>query len=119
VLQRAFAAGKNLVITHESTFFSHQDSTDQLKKDETYLYKLDFIDRNGMVVFHFHDHWHARRPDGINAGMARELGWEKYAQAENPRFYILPQMELARLAQDIERKLHSRTMRVLGDPKLR
>src|SRR5882724_7492831 len=28
VVQRASAAGRNMVITHESTFFSHQDKTD-------------------------------------------------------------------------------------------
>jgi putative NIF3 family GTP cyclohydrolase 1 type 2 len=118
VLKRASASGKNLVITHESTFFSHQDTVDQLKDDETYLHKLNFIDTNRMVVFHFHDHWHARRPDGINSGMARELGWAKYADPDNPRVYIFPSTPLARFAQDIERKLHAKTMRVLGDPKL-
>src|SRR5205085_3997588 len=49
---------------------------------------------------------------------ARELGWEKYADAEDPRMYVMPGITLAQLAQDIERKLHSRTMRVLGDPAL-
>lgn len=62
VLQRAHAAGRNMVITHESTFFSHQDTIDQLREDKTYLYKLNFIEKNNMAVFHFHDHWHARRP---------------------------------------------------------
>ncbi|HYI93604.1 MAG TPA: hypothetical protein VEX68_08675, partial [Bryobacteraceae bacterium] len=33
VLKRASAAGRNLVITHESTFYSHQDTVDQLKAD--------------------------------------------------------------------------------------
>lgn len=118
VLKRASAAGRNLVITHESTFFSHQDTVDQLKTDETYLHKLDFINKNGMVVFHFHDHWHARKPDGINAGMARELDWEKNASSENPRLYVFPPTPLSRFAQDIERRLHAKTIRVLGDPKL-
>lgn len=118
VLKRASGAGRNLVITHESTFFSHQDNVDQLQQDETYLSKLDFIKKNGMVVFHFHDHWHARRPDGINAGMARELGWENNADSENPRLYKFPSTPLARFAQDIEKKLRARTMRIVGDPKL-
>ena|SRR5438309_6936839 len=56
VIQRAAAAGKNMVITHESTFFSHQDTTDQLTNDPTYQYKLDFCRRHGIVSFHFHDH---------------------------------------------------------------
>ena len=118
VLKRASAAGRNLVITHESTFFSHQDTVDQLKSDETYVAKLDFINRNNMVVFHFHDHWHARKPDGINAGMARELGWEKNASTENPRMYVFPATPLAAFAQGIERTLQARTMRVVGDPRM-
>jgi hypothetical protein len=46
VLKHASAAGKNLVITHESTFFSHQDTVDQPKQDETYMHKLEFINSN-------------------------------------------------------------------------
>jgi putative NIF3 family GTP cyclohydrolase 1 type 2 len=118
VVQRAAASGKNMVITHESTFFSHQDQTDQLLQDPTYKFKLDFLNRNNMVVFHFHDHWHRRSPDGINAGMARELGWEKNADPENPRVFTFPGTPLASFAKEIETKLKIRTMRVLGDPKL-
>ncbi|MDX1984000.1 MAG: Nif3-like dinuclear metal center hexameric protein [Bryobacteraceae bacterium] len=118
VLQRAHAAGRNMVITHESTFFSHQDSIDQLREDKTYLYKLNFIEKNNMAVFHFHDHWHARRPDGIATGMMRDLGWEKNVDPENPRRYQFPGIPLARFAASIEKKLNIRTMRVLGDPKL-
>ena len=87
VVQRAAAAGKNMVITHESTFFSHQDRTDQIQQDPTYQFKLDFLNKNRMVVFHFHDHWHGRKPDGIAVGMMRELGWEKYADPQNPKSF--------------------------------
>src|SRR5215813_329504 len=45
VMQRAAAAGRNMVITHEPTFYSHQDTLDQLKNDLTYLYKTEFIRR--------------------------------------------------------------------------
>src|SRR5689334_18313410 len=38
VMKRASAAGKNMVITHESTFYSHQDTIDQLKDDPVYRY---------------------------------------------------------------------------------
>jgi putative NIF3 family GTP cyclohydrolase 1 type 2 len=118
VVQRAAAAGKNLVITHEPTFYSHQDTTEALAQDETYGFKRDFLSKNNMVVFRFHDHWHARRPDGIATGMMRELGWEKNAVGENPRAFTFPGIPLARFAQDIEARLKIRTMRVLGDPKL-
>jgi putative NIF3 family GTP cyclohydrolase 1 type 2 len=118
VIQRAAASGKNMVITHESTYFSHQDRTDEILQDPTYKFKLDFLNRNNMVVFHFHDHWHRRTPDGINAGMAQELGWEKNADPENPRIFTFPEIPLASLAKEMEAKLKIRTMRVLGDPKL-
>lgn len=118
VIKRASAAGRNLVITHEPTFYSHQDTIDQLKNDDTHLAKRAFIEKKNMVVFHFHDHWHARRPDGINAGMARELGWEKNASADNSRLYVFEPTPLVRFAQGIERTLKARTMRVVGDPQL-
>jgi hypothetical protein len=35
VVQRASAAGKNMVITHEPTFYSHEDTIDRLKDDPT------------------------------------------------------------------------------------
>lgn len=117
VVQRAAAAGKNMVITHESTFFSHQDRTDQIQQDPTYQFKLDFLNKSKMVVFHFHDHWHGRKPDGIAVGMMRELGWEKYADPQNPKSFTLPEITLARLAKELEAKLKIRTMRVLGDPQ--
>lgn len=119
VVRRAAAAGKNMVITHESTFFSHQDRVDQLLKDETYLHKLDFLNKNKMVVFHFHDHLHGLKPmDGVAKGMIRELGWEKYNDPQNFRQFSFPDIPLAKLAKELETKLKIRTMRVIGDPNL-
>jgi putative NIF3 family GTP cyclohydrolase 1 type 2 len=118
VMQRASAAGRNMVITHESTFYSHQDTVDALKSDPVYLHKADFIRKNGLVSFHFHDHWHRRSPDGIAFGMARELGWDKYVDPNNQRLFIMPQIPLGKLVKDMQVKLNIRTMRVIGDPQL-
>ncbi len=118
MLQRAQAAGKNMIITHEPTFWSHLDDVSELKDDELYKYKLDFIEKNKMVVFRFHDHWHAMKPDGIATGMVRELGWEKYQDAENPKLFKLPETTLMGLATELETKLKAGTIRVVGDPKL-
>jgi putative NIF3 family GTP cyclohydrolase 1 type 2 len=118
VVQRAAAAGRNLVITHEPTFYSHQDTIDQIANDATYQFKLDFMRRNDMVSFHLHDHWHGHKPDGIAAGMARELGWEKNVDPQNPRLFTFASVPLVRFARDIESRLKIRTMRVVGDPQL-
>ncbi len=118
VLQKAAGAGLNLVITHEPTFYSHQDRIDDLRDDETYRYKADFIRQHQMAVFHFHDHWHRRKPDGIAVGMARELGWERFKTADSEREFVFPKRPLAELAKDIDSRLKPRTMRILGDPQL-
>src|ERR1700733_3134083 len=52
VLQRAAAAGDNLVITHEPTFYSHQDVIADLEKqnDPVLAAKEAFIHEHHMVV---------------------------------------------------------------------
>jgi len=118
VIERAAAAGKNLVITHEPTFYLHQDFTEPLAADATYQFKADFIRRHGTVVFRFHDHWHARRPDGIAFGMARELGWESNADPADLRRFTFPGVPLERFAKQIAERLKIRALRVVGDPEL-
>ncbi len=83
VLQRAAAKGDNLVITHEPTFYTHLDSITDLEKqgDAVLAAKEAFIKEHHMVVWRFHDHWHMRKPDGIQLGMTKALGWEKYQSA--------------------------------------
>ncbi len=118
VVQRAAAAGRNMVITHEPTFYSHQDTLDPLKQDPAYLFKDAFLREHDMIVFHFHDHWHARHPDGIAVGMIKDLGWEKNADPDNPRQFTFPGTPLAELAREIEKRLSIRTMRVVGPPDM-
>src|SRR5215469_9832049 len=72
VLERASSHGLNFVITHEPTFYAHLDTPEGLpENDPVWAEKRAFIQKHGMVVWRFHDHWHKRRPDGIEAGMVR------------------------------------------------
>jgi putative NIF3 family GTP cyclohydrolase 1 type 2 len=118
VLQRANASGKSMVITHESTFFSHQDSIQAFANDSTYAFKLDFLNKNQMAVFHFHDHWHARKPDGIAIGMMQELGWQNRVDPQNVRRFSFDAVPLAAFARDIQARLNIRVVRVVGDPAM-
>lgn len=122
VLERAAASGKNLVITHEPTFYNHQDKLDVLQekeKDPVLAAKLAFIAEHHLVVWRFHDHWHRRTPDGIEAGMAHALGWEKQQDAENQYLFAVPETTLESLAADLKKKLDIHVLRVVGDPHLR
>ncbi len=118
VLRRAAGEGLNMVVAHEPTFWSHFDGVDALAGDATFRHKRDFIADNAMVVFRFHDHWHAMRPDGIAAGMARTLGWSAHADTAAPGEFLLPSQTLADVTATLARRLDARSMRVLGDPGL-
>jgi putative NIF3 family GTP cyclohydrolase 1 type 2 len=76
VIERAAALGANLIITHEPTYYTHLDTSDWLQGDPVYAAKVALLARHGMVVWRFHDHWHAHRPDGIFTGVIKALGWE-------------------------------------------
>ena len=119
VLKRAAAAGRNFVITHEPTFYNHNDQTTALENDATYRAKQQFIKDNSMVVFRFHDHAHMLRPDPLVVGSARMLGWTQYASPTEPRIYVVPETTLRALAADVVRRLESRAIRVAGDPDMK
>src|SRR3974390_2674711 len=42
VLERAVSSGKNVIITHEPTFYSHTDDTSALKGDPIYQAKREY-----------------------------------------------------------------------------
>jgi putative NIF3 family GTP cyclohydrolase 1 type 2 len=121
VLERAAASGRNLVITHEPTFFDHRDPTATLEAehDPVLAAKLAFIRDHHLVVWRFHDHWHRRQPDGIDVGVVRALGWEHFQRTDAPGLMTLPAVTLSALAADIRDKLHAPTLRVVGDPALK
>lgn len=116
VLRRAAADGKNLVITHEPTFYNDRDATTTLVSDPIYLAKQRFVSAHNLVVWRFHDHAHLLRPDPLIAGSARALGWTQYASPDNPRLFILPATTLADLATAVARRLNDRAIRIVGDP---
>ncbi len=120
VLQRAAAKGENLVITHEPTFYNHLDRPEEMDEgDAVWKEKRAFIEKNGLVIWRFHDHWHLRKPDGILAGMVQALGWEKYQNAENPHLFTMPETTLEKLAADVAKRLETPVLRVVGNPEMR
>ncbi len=119
VLQRAAKAGRNFVITHEPTFYNHEDTTTAFSADPVYAAKRAFLETHGMAVMRFHDNWHARRPDGIRTGMLQLLGWERFSTEDNPRVLVMPETSLEALAGDARKRLQARTVRVIGAPQMK
>ncbi len=120
VLQRASAQGLNVVITHEPTFYNHLDTPEGMdQSDPVWAEKRAFIEKHGMVIWRFHDHWHGRKPDGIEAGMVRKLGWEKYQSADNQYLFTLPETSLQMLGTELAKILNSPTLRVVGNLEMK
>ena len=120
VLQRAAAKQLNLVITHEPTFYAHLDQPESIpENDYVWAEKRAFIEKHGLVVWRFHDHWHMRKPDGIEAGNVHALGWEKFQRADNQYLFVIPETTLKRLAEEVSTKLSSSVVRVVGDPEMK
>ena len=115
VLRRAAAENKNLVITHEPTFYSHLDKVDTLEQEQDAVWadKEKFIRDHHMVVWRFHDHWHLRRPDGIMEGVLQTLGWQDRYNAET-HLVTIPETTVDRLAAEVKTKLGARALRVVG-----
>jgi putative NIF3 family GTP cyclohydrolase 1 type 2 len=115
VLQRASAQGLNFIITHEPTFYAHLDTPEGVPEtDPVWAEKRAFIEKHGLVVWRFHDHWHMRTPDGIEAGVVHTLGWEKFQTKDNQYLFVMPETTLKDLAAQLSQKLDSSVVRVVG-----
>jgi putative NIF3 family GTP cyclohydrolase 1 type 2 len=119
VLERAAASGKNLIISHEPVFYNHLDKTEAFAHDSVYEAKRAFIEKHHMVVWRFHDHWHARVPDGINEAMVAAIGWKTATSDRRLPLFTLPATTLGGVAADLRKRLGIRTLRVVGDPQMK
>jgi putative NIF3 family GTP cyclohydrolase 1 type 2 len=118
LMRRAAARNRNFVIAHEPTFYNHLDQTAAFERDAVYEAKQAFVAANDLVVFRFHDHAHALRPDPLIVGSARVLGLTPYATPGDPRTYTIPPTPLGDLVADMARRVNGRALRVLGDPSM-
>jgi putative NIF3 family GTP cyclohydrolase 1 type 2 len=118
VFQRAHAKGLNFVISHEPTFWSDEDAVAPVRNDPLYKLKRNYIEQNGMMIFRLHDHWHARKPDGIFEGWNRALGWKQFLMPGDDRAWELPTTTLGAVARHVSKSLETRSLRLAGDPDL-
>ncbi len=117
-LRKAVDLGCNFIITHEPIFYSHLDQTDNLVNDPVFKAKKNYIDKNGLVVFRFHDHFHMTKPDGISVGMIHKLGLKKYAVNGSLTFFTLPEQTVEQYAKSLKKTLNLASIRVVGNPEM-
>jgi putative NIF3 family GTP cyclohydrolase 1 type 2 len=120
VVQKAGAAGLNMIIPHEDTFWNDRDDVTLVKTDPLYDVKVALMRKQDIVVFRIHDHMHAQRPDFTYVGSARAVGLDPAREtAPNSHRYVIPETTLGELAASVKRRTGSRALRVVGDPNAR
>ncbi len=106
--------GVNLIITHEPTYYNHLDETSWLENNPVYQKKRKTLEDNGIVVWRFHDYWHAHKPDGVATGVLKRLGWEAYAQPDQPQICRIPSVPLGELSRFMKDRFGAERIRVMG-----
>lgn len=117
MIQRAVAAGLNMIIPHEDTFWNDRDDVGVVNADLLYKQKVEYLASHNVVIFRIHDHMHAQRLDFTYVGSARELGLEaKYETPPGSHRFTLPKTTLGALAADLKTRVGAKALRVVGDP---
>lgn len=119
VLERAAAAGCNLVITHEPTFYHHFDHIDGWENDPVQRAKKAFIRQAGLVIWRFHDHSHRHAPDLIYEGMIQALDLGEPDTDGRLVRWVHPEVTVGRLARILKQRLGGRSVDVVGDPEMK
>jgi putative NIF3 family GTP cyclohydrolase 1 type 2 len=134
VLQQASKTGRNLIITHEPTFFGIRDGAPPpaapggrgggfggggvAADDPVYKAKREFIEKNNMVVFRLRDHWQTRKENDRVVGLADSLGWSKHMVPGETMMFDIPSATVEETVALIRKKLNLRGgLRAVGDPK--
>ena len=120
MMKRARAAGLNMVIPHEDTFWTDRDVVKDLTDIALYRLKTDWAKQNNMIVWRDHDHLHSMKPDFTVVASLRSVGikgGENAAMA--PRIFTIPETTLGEFAAQVKRLTGSRAFRCVGDPKAR
>ncbi len=118
VIEQSIAYGANLIISHETIFYNHQDEIDWLRDNPVYLSKRRLIEERNLVIWRFHDYLHTMRPDPTVIGLIDALEWDSYPLFDQPDFCQIPPVPLRQLVDHLKAKLGIDHVRFIGDPRL-
>ena len=121
-LKAAHAAGCNLFVTHEPTYYAHLDTIPGEFPNIHVEAKRSWLAETGMIVYRCHDVWDVMPTHGIRDSWARGLGLAGPPLAEDERrwygLFAVPRQTVQALAQDFAARLSAigqDQVQVVGD----
>jgi putative NIF3 family GTP cyclohydrolase 1 type 2 len=114
VIKKAIALNANFIIVHEPTFYNHTDDMNWTGNNEIVKQKKELLNEHGIVVWRFHDYWHAYRPDGITYGVLKRANWLQFNKNAEKTFTI-PVSSLKQIVEHLKKSLNIDHVRVIGD----
>ncbi|MET1054194.1 MAG: Nif3-like dinuclear metal center hexameric protein [Pedobacter sp.] len=116
VIRKAIALNANFIIAHEPTFYNHLDETAWLANDDVYQFKAELLKKHMITVWRNHDYIHTLKPDGVGAGLLKQLNWASYFDQKTGTLNI-PAIPLSGLIEFLKTKLNISKVRYIGDLK--
>ncbi len=114
VIKKAIDLKANFIIAHEPTFYNHLDETEWLKSSDVFMYKMDLLNKHGIVVWRCHDYIHSFKPDGVLMGVLKRMGWEKFYDSTNPNVITIKETTLGEVATLAKKNLGIKQLRIVG-----
>jgi len=118
-LKSAVEKSCNFIITHEPVFYNHLDETASFANDPVYLEKAKYIKDHNLVIFRFHDHIHATKPDGISVGMINKLGLKDYSVKGSLTHFKIPEKTVGGYVKELKKNFDLESIRYIGNPEMK
>ena len=117
VIQKAKNLNANFIITHEPTYYNHEDFTEHLNNNPIFRKKKKALEESNITVWRFHDNWHIHSPDGILTGIMEKLNWQSFQYPKNPYLFHRGEITLKNLINELKTIFGIKKINVIGNPK--
>ena len=111
VIHEAAKWGADMILTHEPTFYTHDDTADS---DPVTLAKKSLIEETDMVICRFHDGMHTAFPDLITKGFIQQTTLSGDL-LDAVHFRLCEPMTPRELATLVKVRCHLQQVRIMGN----
>ncbi len=122
VVRRAAAAGCNVIVTHEPTFYWDDVRSDRTEYEiaadngTPFEAKQRLLDEHGAAVIRIHDLWDSYPEWGITAALARTLNWgNRISELGQVPVYQVQAVPLGEVARYAKVRCRLAGLRTVGD----